>query len=158
MPCTDCVGETIGWGPTGGLVAYNESSALSPCRTFTHVRTAAGEPGPDKQCSVEIGGCDTETDGLHALETALAHPDVTAAFAGSVPVYGTDPRPCDGSVLAITRGDKTILVGGDCGTGTSCIQGQQCTEVPAGVRALADALAAVELAAMKKPDCSSVFP
>jgi hypothetical protein len=158
VPCTDCLAESIGWGPNGGLVAYTDSSSITGCRTFTHVRTPGADPGPSKECSVEIGGCDAGPPAIHELEEALAHPDVKAAFAGSVTLFGSDPRPCDGSVLAISKGSESIEVGGACDAGTACFAGETCVPIPAGVSALADVLWKLEQRALSESPCSDVFP
>lgn len=161
VPCADCLSTTVSWGPSGGLVQWVDSSSLSACRTYQHVRTPGYGSGPDAgspSCSVELGGCDAGPVAVHEVEQALAHPDVTAALAGSVPLYGTDPRPCDGSVLHITVGSKSIEVGGDCSAGGGCLGGQSCVPIPPGVSALADVLASVDQEALKQGDCATTFP
>lgn len=156
VPCTDCVPTPVSWGPNGGLVTYTVASSLTSCRTFTYVRTpVTGDP--PKQCSVEIDGCDTAAIAVHDIEQALAHPDVTAAFAGATTLYGTDPRPCDGSVLDITVDGHTVEVGGECGQGGSCSPGA-CVPVPAGLRALATTLVALEQQSLKVGACAQTFP
>lgn len=144
VPCVDCLSEPIRWGYTGGLAEYTETESLTDCRTFTWTRTQAfTSPVGDATCSNELGGCNAPPLSIHHVETALAHPDVIAAFAGSTTLYGTDPRPCDGSVFTITKGETTISLGGDCGTTSGCIQGQPCIQPPPGLRELQDVLIAV---------------
>lgn len=157
VPCTDCLAEAVSWGPNGGFVAYTEDSSLSECRKYTYTRMPAGDPMPMKTCSVDLGGCDAGPLSVHDVEKALAHPDVVAAFAASIPLYGTDPRPCDGTVLQINVGSETVLVGGDCGSGVSCGQ-STCIAVPPGLRALANLLRQIDDQQIKLGECAQVFP
>jgi hypothetical protein len=154
VACTDCLSDTVTWGPNGGLVSSTEESTLSSCRQYQHSSTpavpATDPPASPTVCTVaDIGGCDAAAPAIHDIEEALAHPDVVAALAGNVPVYGEDNRPCDGSVTSITFGGHTLLVGGECGTGDNCFADQACVPVPAGVRALVDLLADID--AKEKP-------
>lgn len=158
VPCTECLTETVSWGPNGGLVVSSDASSLAACRTFRHTRTPSGSSVPSKECSVEIGGCDAEPIAVHEVEIALAHPDVVAALAGSTSLYGTDPRPCDGTVLSISVGERGFFVGGACGAGEGCFAGESCVPIPAGVSALADLLGKLEQQSLKVGECAQVFP
>jgi hypothetical protein len=164
VACADCLSTGVTWGYTGGLAQYWDTSSLSACRTFQHTRTQVVpwgvDAGPGMTCSVDIGGCDAGTVAVHDVEQALAQPDVVAAFAGSVPVYGTDPRPCDGGVMQVTVGGKSIQVGGECGGTGNCIGPgtSGCVPIPPGVRALVDVLTSIDQASMKQGDCATVFP
>jgi hypothetical protein len=157
VACTDCIAQTVGWGANGGLVTYTEDSSLTSCRTYTHTRTPVQPPGSPTSCTLDVGGCDAGPVAIHDVEQALAHPDVIAALAGSVPVYGTDPRPCDGTVTAITVGGKTLYVGGDCATGQGCFAGASCVPTPAGVQALVDVLGSLDQQALKLAPCAGAF-
>jgi hypothetical protein len=89
------------------------------------------------------------------VEAALAHADVLDALRRDTKTYGTDTRPCDGSVLAITVGTKTFEVGGECkGEPTGCSP-NPCVTVPAGVRALASLLQKLDAQEVAKPACSA---
>jgi hypothetical protein len=162
VPCTDCLSQTVTWGYTGGYVEYDDLASLSACRTYQHTRTlvAGHDAGSSQSCSGEIGGCDAGADAVHDVEQALAQPDVIAALASSVPLYGNDPRPCDGGVMVIKVGTQTLTVGEDCNA-ESCLppqSGYSCVPVPASVRALVNVLSAVDQALIKQGECATTFP
>jgi hypothetical protein len=144
--CSDCLTETISWGLSGGLVSATEISSLSSCRAYQAETTqlGGGLPGPSLCTVPDIGGCDAPSPSIRDVEQAFAHPDVVAALAGSTPIYGTDPRPCDGAVTRVIVRSKTIFVGGDCGSSPSCLPGASCVPVPPGVRALVDFLGSID--------------
>jgi hypothetical protein len=146
VTCSDCLAETITWSWNGGLVAAVEGSSLGVCRTYQHTWTpVAGQPGVSQTCTVsDIGGCGAPSPSVRDVEQAIAHPDVVAALSGTTPLYGTDPRPCDGSVVQVSVGAQSILVGGDCGSSPSCLPGASCVPVPPGVRALVELLDAID--------------
>jgi hypothetical protein len=156
VACTDCLADVLAWGPTGGLVSSTSGSTASPCRTYKHDVTPVSG-GAGKSCTVELPACGADALGVADLEAAFAHADVVAAFGQTDPLFGTDPRPCDGSVLMVTRGGKNIYVGGECGTGVNC-SSSACVPVPAGVRALANTLAALDTAMLATADCKAIFP
>ena len=108
VPCTDCLANTIKWGPDGGLVSWIDSATLTDCRTFTFYRDPGygQDPVPTQTCTAEVGGCDAPPVAIHEVEQALAHPHVVAALAeATTPLYGWDSRCTDGSIttpLAMT--------------------------------------------------------
>jgi hypothetical protein len=145
MTCSDCFAQPLAWGPNGGLVTAVESSSLIACRTYEHTHTpVAGQPGVQQACAVlDIGGCSAPSPSILDVEQAIAAPDVVAALSGNTPLYGTDPRPCDGTVTQVIVGSQSILVGGDCGS-PSCLPDASCVPVPPGVRALVDLLDGID--------------
>lgn len=159
VPCTDCLSGTLTWGFTGGFVQYTESSSLSACRSYAHQKTLVvpyGDPTPAPQvCAADLPGCGAGSPGVHEVEQALAHPDVAAALAGTTPLYGTDPRPCDGGVMSIQIGGMTIEVGGECGGDDACFASPTpCVPVPAGLRALVNVLEAVDQEELAVATCT----
>lgn len=161
VPCEECFGHSLSWGPTGGLTVAYVGSTLSSCRSYTHTRTpfagGSGEPTEaEASCSNEIGDCAAAYPAVHDVELALAQPGVPEAFAGSVAVYGSDPRPCDGSVLQITLDGKTVFVGGDCASEPACGQ-DTCVPVPQKLRDLADTLQDLDALQLTVGDCASTF-
>lgn len=162
VACTDCLSQTITWGYTGGYVQYDDVASLSACRTYQHTRNMVvpwgTDAGPGTSCSGEIGGCDAGVDAVHDVEQALAQPDVIAALASSVPLYGNDPRPCDVGVMLIQVGTQTLTVGEECGPTALCqLNHTPCVPVPAGVRALANVLVAVDQALLEQGECATTF-
>jgi hypothetical protein len=145
-------------------VEYDDVATLSACRTYQHTRTVVGglDAGSSQSCSGEIAGCDGGADAVHDVEQALAQPDVIAALQSSVPLYGTDPRPCDGGVMVIKVGTQTLTVGEDCATAmcTPANGGNHnaCVPVPAGVRALVNTMVAVDQVLLKQGECATAFP
>jgi hypothetical protein len=154
--CADCLATAVSWGQNGGLVAYVDTSSLSGCRTYTRSRASSGTPTPKLSCTAELGACSAAPIAVGDVEAALAHADVIAALAGGTTTYGSDSRPCDGAVLSITIGTKTVEVGGDCqaGSPTGC-GSQPCVPVPAGVRALASVLEQLDAQEIAQPACAA---
>ncbi|MEA2747077.1 MAG: hypothetical protein QOI41_1220 [Myxococcales bacterium] len=99
-----------------------------------------GNGAPTPICTTTLAACGATSIGIGDVEAALAHPEVQAALSGSTKTYGSDSRPCDGAVLGITVGSRTVEVGGECTGGTGGCSATPCVAVPAGLRALADVL------------------
>jgi hypothetical protein len=161
IACTDCLSQTIAWGYTDGYFQqYDDVASLSACRAYQHTRTAVQGPdaGASQSCSGEIGGCDAGADAVHDVEQALGQPDVINALVNPAPLYGNDPRPCDGAVMKITVGAQTLTVGEECGPSAQCTINKSCVPVPAGVRALVNVLVAVDAALIKQGECATTFP
>lgn len=160
VPCTDCIAKSFSWGSTGGLVQYTKTSELTACRTFTLTRTeASATPPPPETCSIEIGGCDADPIAIHDVEQALAHPDVVAALAGSVPLYGEDETCYDGSNFFLAMGDVNFQVGAACtGDQGSCTSADACVPVPPGLDALVQVLRGLTEQSLKVGDCATKFP
>lgn len=90
--------------------------------------------------------------GVSDVLQALQNPDVQAALAQGHVLFGTDPRPVDGTVLEIVaRADTSLEVGGPCSGGASC------SAIPAGVSALAELLRAIDDEQLQLEPCRSVF-
>jgi hypothetical protein len=150
-PCTSCIGKSLSWGDSGGLVVYVDTSALAPCRTFTRTRTGRVADGGPSSCSTEIGDCGGASVAIGDVEAALANPDVQRALASpTTPVYGVDTRPVDGSVFEITLGGKSIDIGSDCAAGA-----KGCVPIPPGVSTLERVLQALDSQELAKPACAA---
>jgi hypothetical protein len=152
-----CIDGELAWAPNGGLDAYNPSSSLSGCSAYDYDESS--ESG-DLSCTDTLS-TNCNASGITAGDVAGAfyNPDVTAAFAGSTKLYGSDPRGCDGEVLQITYQGKTIAVGGDCSHANDCgAPNTSCVAVPAGLGALADLLESLDEQEIKTKNCASVFP
>jgi hypothetical protein len=149
-PC--CLGSTVAWYPDGGRVAYVDKSSIAPCKTYEHHRETSG-PGPmGAKCTNELLACGAgDAIDTGDVRAALNHADVTAALAAAPVVYGKDPRPYDGQVFRITIGEKVIDVGDECGDTVGC------KAIPAGVKALATMLKAVDTAQLAKAPCAGTF-
>ena len=152
--CTDCLATTVSWGQNGGFVAFTDTSSLKSCRTYDRSRTM-GNGAPTPLCATTLDACGAAPIAIGDVEAALASPDVTAALDGNTKTYGSDSRPCDGSVLSITVGAKTVEVGGECTGSTGGCSSTPCVAVPAGLRALAAVLEKLDTQeATAKPACA----
>jgi hypothetical protein len=114
VPCALDTGLDFAW--VGGLALASDASTIASPGTYTLKRTFA-DGTPPASCMVAIPRCarDARVVTTGDLERALAQPGVAAAFAGTTPVYGSDTRPSDGSVLMLTRPDgRSVALGGAC--------------------------------------------
>jgi hypothetical protein len=157
-PCVDaCVSTELSWDLNGGLADSSEVSTLS-CKSYTHQED--NESG-DLSCTDTLSGaCGSPGITVGQVANAFFADDVQTAFKGSTPLYGSDPRGCDGAVLDITYQSKTIEVGGDCSDSKSCVGAPPpvCVPIPAGVKALADLLRQLDQQELETKNCASVFP
>ncbi len=143
--CDTCLADPLAWGTDGGLACTRDSSALAPCRDYTHRRLAEACDPIDLTCTNALSACPPATDVLvEDLAAALADPDVTAALAAAPVLYGSDPRPADGSVDWFTVGSHGRV---EVGTGT----------VPAGVAAFVALLHQIDSQQLARPGCVEVF-
>jgi hypothetical protein len=139
------------WGNDGGRVAYRDSSVLD-CVTYRHVREDFSSPsGAPLRCELELACSAASRVSVGGVMQALAHADVTAAFARAPVLYGQDMRPVDGQVFVLTRAGRSVTVGTDCSGGSGC------EPIPAGVKALQQLLRALDEEQLAKEPCASVF-
>jgi hypothetical protein len=131
--CSDCFSGTLAWGSTGGRAPFHYISSLRSCRDYGRSRTVGNE-GLAQLCTTTLDPCGSSTVDIGDVQAALADPDVIAALAGSTKTYGSDSRPCDGSVSDITVNGKTIEVGGECTGVSGRCASAPCVAVPAGLR------------------------
>jgi hypothetical protein len=145
---------TYTFGYDGGLVAYSDDATISPPDHYHHVRTRYHVDGsPTAECSPAFPACGAP-DVITVLDITrdLADPDVQAAFANTTtPVYGLDQRPVDGPIFSVKRSDgRGFLVGAPCVASTNC------TEIPRGVKTLADHLKQLDAQQLAGAECASV--
>jgi hypothetical protein len=143
-----CIDETLRWELEGGLVAFRAIQEVTACRTFTYTREPRG--GAPMTCSNELP-CQGDLTTIDALEDALAHPDVVAAFAAAPVLYGRDERALDGPLLVITYAGDAVSVG------YPCEGAADCTEIPPGIAALDDLLGALASERLEEEPCASMF-
>jgi hypothetical protein len=151
--CT--LNDTYVFGQDGGLVAFRDESTLSPPAHYVRTRTGfrGADGGSTMECAPGLPACGAnDVISLLDITRDLANADVVAAFAlTTAPVYGTDPRPIDGTVFFVRRGDgRTLYIGNDCGAGQT-----GCVAVPRGLRFLADQLNALASQMLAKPECAA---
>jgi len=142
-----CTSTALSWGPNGGFVAWQDTSSLTPCRTYQRTRTSYISDRPDLKCTAELP-CNDAAIGPEDIQRLLAHADVQAALKAAPVLYGGDPRPVDGTVLRIDIGGKIIDVGSACSTLAGC------RAIPAGVEALRRALLSIDETGLRQPSCA----
>ena len=135
----------IGYGETGGLVAYESTATLSPPRRYLYLRTSRVTDPASLSCAPAMPPCGV--DDLYSpadITGALGDTDVQKALAmATPPIYGRDTRPVDGSIFQFLRADgRGFLAGGACGSGGPLPAA--CVEVPAGITRLVNALRALD--------------
>ena len=132
-------------------MAFRDSSLLD-CVTYRHVREDLSSPsGAPLRCEAQVACSAPSGVSVESVVRALAHADVTAAFAQAPILYGRDMRPVDGQVLVLTRAGKNVTVGADCAGGTGC------QAIPAGIKALEQLLRTLDSEQLAKEPCASVF-
>ena len=122
----------------GGLRLYQDRSRLIP--PTSHGITRDRLRGAPLETCTRLLPCAT----VDALTRAIAHPDVVEAMKQATrPHYGGDPRPVDGTIFVFQRDD---------GRGFSVGPGN----VPAGVRALEQALLKVLEDSLASAECAAL--
>ncbi|HEY6560818.1 MAG TPA: hypothetical protein VI072_26255 [Polyangiaceae bacterium] len=145
-----CTSTALSWGHNGGLVAWQDASALTPCRTYRRTRTQYRSDLPDVSCTTELP-CTDGGAGPEHIQRLLAHADVQAALKAAPVLYGRDMRPVDGTVFRIDVGGRIIDIG------TACSSAGGCRAIPAGVEALRRALESIDALGLRQRECSSLF-
>jgi hypothetical protein len=143
-----CLDRALSWGHDGGRVAYRDVHRLAPCRAFSIVRSTPGDPATGPSCENEVTADAAVT--VDDVDVALAHPHVAQAMADAAVLYGSDPRPFDGTVFRIEVGSAIIDVGSDCSGGSVC------AAIPSGVAALRSTLQALADQQRALPDCDQL--
>jgi hypothetical protein len=147
----NCVPAAVHWGSNGGNGLFSDSSEVSPCKTYTHMRESRGNAAP-LTCKQELLACGSNSIGIGDLMAALRNADVQQALRSAPVLYGSDPRPVDGTVLRVEVGGAVVDVGGPCSGGAGC------KAIPPGVAALAELFSALDRQELGKSPCSTTFP
>jgi hypothetical protein len=132
----------------GGLVAYQDTSRLGPCRSYTHERDTFMNRLPD-MCNATVPGCPSRT--IEQIDRAVRDPTVSSAMASHM-LYGVDSRPVDGQVFRIGVGNDFIDIGQPCRAGAV-----NCNVAPAIVMDLMNVLQALDDAELAVEPCKSTF-
>jgi hypothetical protein len=132
------------------LVAWTEQSTIAMCTHYRHSRTSsAGSPA--LECE-DVLRCVSRGTTAPDVGRAFADADVSAALAEKKVLFGSDPRPVDGQVFQIKRGDSVIEVGGDCSGAPAC------KTTPQGVRTLVELLRGLDTQELALAVCAGTFP
>lgn len=150
---------TYSYGFTGGLVFSDVLTTLAPPTSYRHTttfRNVADPPAP-LSCTPALPTCgDSARLDVSDIARDLADPNVVHAMAmGTPPIYGVDPRPTDGAIFQLLRGDgHGFLAGSTCAT-----VGEFCNgPVPAGIARLAADLQALDQQQVADPSCAAQQP
>lgn len=142
---------TFGW--EGGFVSSIETIQIEVPHTLTAIRRFhLRADRADETCSAAFPICsrDARLVTTGDLVRALAHPSVQTAFETTLPVYGRDDRPVDGSLLVIRRQDGTSLgIGGACTPPDSLCS----RSLKPGMADLAKLLARLRIQLFETPQC-----
>lgn len=138
-----CPVTALEWKSNGGMVAFRYVHQLASCQHYTLSKAPNGGAA-SVLCALDLSASDAN---LVAALAALAGADVQQALSTTPTVYGTDPRPVDGTVLEVTADGKSVLIGGDCNGATGC------TAIPAGLKTLRDNLGPLGQAMIARTEC-----
>jgi hypothetical protein len=148
------------FGHDGGNAIYRDSNRLT-ASTFTITRDYSLRAGRDgattASCSPSLPACGT-TDAVSVatINADLADPEVQELWSlpqSPVPLFGTDPRPADGTVYAIALDDgHKVLVGGQCASPAM----SSCRYIPAGLVQLTQDLQKLATAMLADPVCEGL--
>lgn len=156
VACTPMLSTTVRFGLDGGKVAYVDTFTLAPPLAFSAERRSGTMA--TAMCATTIPSCGSGDVNVGVINAAVAARDVQNAlnFARGMPMmealYGTDPRPVDGTVFSITIDGARLLVGSPCRDGMMA----GCLAVPVGVQRLVDVLTALRDQELLRDACASL--
>jgi hypothetical protein len=156
--CTgDCTFTATYTISTDGFFANSADKAvLSPAQAYQHLAYHYQDAGTlqSTSCAPAIPPC-TGGDPVSACDIAqdLADPVVQAALAqATLPFYGRDDRPTDGTAFSFKRDDGH---GFEVGAG-SCGSASACTPVPAAIARLKADLQKLDGALILTAECAAL--
>jgi hypothetical protein len=159
-PVSCTLSSNLTFGHDGGMVIYQDRNRLT-ASTFTITRTYMRGMGADgatvSTCSPKLPACGAAgVVSVATINADLADPDVQAAFKTALAdgtLYGSDPRPADGTVYSIALDDgRTLLVGGQCASPAM----SSCRTIPAGLVRLTEDLMSLAAAMAADPACKGL--
>ena len=162
IDATSCaLSANLTFGRDGGNGLYVDVNRLTATRfTITRDYTLRAEPdgGTSSTCSPAMPSCgSTGAVTIATINADLANADVQSAVGGPqdpVPLFGTDPRPVDGTVYSIALDDgRKVLVGGPCAS----LAMSSCRSIPAGLVQLVQDLQKLASAMLADPACKSIL-
>jgi hypothetical protein len=148
------------FGHDGGNAIYWDVNRLT-ASSFTITREYSMRMGRDgaatATCSPSLPACGTaDTVSVATINVDLADPDVQGLWSlpkNPVPIFGTDPRPVDGTVYSIALDDgHKVLVGGQCASPVM----SSCRYIPAGLVRLTQDLQKLATAMLADPGCKGL--
>jgi hypothetical protein len=155
------VSANLTFGRDGGNAIYWDVNRLT-ATAFTITRDYSARAGkPDgamsATCSPVLPACgSTGAVTVATLNADLANADVQAVWGlpqSPVPLFGSDPRPTDGTVYSIALDDgRKVLVGEQCASPAM----SSCRFIPAGLVQLVQDLQKLASAMLADPMCKSL--
>jgi hypothetical protein len=165
-PATDtgspscALSSNLTFGYSGGMVISQDVNKLT-ATTFTitrsYLRTTAADGAASTACFPKLPACGAAgVVSVATINADLADADAQAAFNAAQPsgtLYGSDPRPVDGTVYSIALDDgRTLLVGTQCASPAM----SSCRYIPAGLVRLAEDLMSLATAMVADPACKGL--
>jgi hypothetical protein len=144
------------FGFIGGNAVYHDAYTLDASGELTKRRADTGRAGPNdagslRQCVVRLPPCGSAAVDLADLTAALTAADVVGSWAMAPNLFGVDPRPYDGQILAIARTDGKVIEIGD-----ACEQGADCRPVTPALDALRAVFARLVQETSESPACANL--
>jgi hypothetical protein len=157
----DCaLSANLTFGTDGGNALYWDVNRLT-ASTFTITRTyslqAERDGATTATCSPSLPACGAAgAVSVATINADLADPIVQGLWSlpqNPVPLFGTDPRPIDGTVysIALDNGPR-VLVGGQCESPTM----NSCRYIPEGLVRLTQDLQKLATAMVADPVCKDL--
>lgn len=107
-----------------------------------------GSQTPTVLCTADLPTCPDRT--LSDIISLLDDPVVKTALRDHS-LFGTDPRPVDGTVFRFGAGNDFVDVGGPCSASPACVA------IPSPVAAFVSSLRDLDCAELAKDPCKSTF-
>jgi hypothetical protein len=157
---TCALSANLTFGHDGGNAIYWDVNRLT-ASGFTITRNYSGRAGRDgattASCAPSLPACGSaDVVSVGTINADLADPDVQGLWSlpqDPVPLFGTDPRPVDGTVYSIAIDDgHQVLVGGQCASPTM----NSCRNIPAGLVRLTQDLQKLATAMLADPACKGL--
>lgn len=148
------------FGHDGGNALYTDVNRLT-ATTFTITRNYSRLVKPDgaasATCSPALPACGSAAVTIATINADLANADVQALWGlpqSPTPIFGSDPRPVDGTVYSIALDDgHKVLVGQQCASPAM----SSCRYIPAGVVQLVQDLQKLASAMLADAACKSIL-
>jgi hypothetical protein len=132
---------------SGGLLGIIRTTTLTPPNSY---RAQGRQVGTPPSCMPALPVCGAATIDVSDVEAAMAHPDVTAAFAAGS-AFG-DRGVADAPSTGLSRASGgSFSVGFECTTASTT-----CTPTPAGVKALFQLIKDLNTQQLADASCVSV--
>ena len=151
---TSCaLAESYTYGDIGGNAISSDQVVLGPT-SYWYGRIPRGPTQEPIVCEPALPACNSaDAIDISDILRALADADVQAALKEpKAPLFGKDLRPVDGTVFSFTPASGGGFLLGS----TTCLAGELCAPIPAGITKLVAELRALDKQQLQDPACSSL--